>query len=153
MHFKAIPDNDGGVHPAFVSMTRAEQDFMGEKLGLEMDEWRLLVKSPVLALPQTTYCQYWMDLAVATKRLPEGAGCMLMDPNDYEESVGNPAEALTHHGLHSADQQEVHIKAHGYPMAVWRWIASPDWDGDTLDDGFELVGPSTNQDTTPAAER
>ena len=152
-HFKQIPDSDGGIHPAYVSMTRTEQDFVGENMGLEMEMWQHLVKTPVLALPQTTLRKYWMDWAVATRRLPYGAGCMLMNPNDYESSVRNPGEALTHHGLHNAARQDVHIMACGYPMAVWRWIVSPDYDGDTLDDGFELVEPSINQDNTPAAER
>ena len=153
-HFKVIPDSDGGVRPAFLRMTQAEQDFMGENMGLEMEAWRLLVKSPVLALPQIQYCQYWLDWAVATKRLPEGARCTMMNPNAYEASVRNPSEVLTHHGTHDADQQDVHIRAHGYPMAVWRWVVSPDLGGDTLDAGFELVGTSTNQEVaTAAAER
>ena len=138
-HFRAIPESDGGVPPAFVIMTESEQDFMGENMGLEMEAWRLLVKSPVLALPQIQYCQYWLDWAVATKRLPEGARCMMMNPNAYEASVRNPSEVLTHHGTHNADQQDVHIRAHGYPMAVWRWVVSPDLDEDALDAGFELV--------------
>jgi hypothetical protein len=150
--FKRIPDSDGGIHPAYVSMTRSEQDFVGENMGLEMEMWQHLVKTPVLALPQTAYCKYWMDWAVATRQLPYGTGCMLMHPDAYESSVKTPGEALTHHGPHNADQQDFHIKACGYPMAVWRWIVSPDYDGDTLDDGFELIEPSTNQNTA-AAER
>ena len=151
-HFKAIPDSDGGIHPPILSMTQQEQDFMGENMGLEMHEWRLLVKSPVLALPHTPHCQYWLAWAVANKRLPEGSRCMMMSPNAYESSVRNPCEIVTHHGIHSADQQDVHVKAHGYPMAVWQWVVSPDWEGDALDDAFELVGTSTNQEPVADAE-
>ena len=116
---------------------------MGKTLGLQRNAWKLLVKSPVLALPQTTYCRYWMDWAVATENLPEGSGCMMM----------NPSEALTQPEGRGPDSQDGHIKEHGYPMAVWRWIVAPDWDGDTLDSGFNLVRPSASQDTTPVAER
>ena len=132
--FKAIPAGKGGVHPAFLSMTSSEQEFMGKKLGLQRNAWRLLVKSPVLAFPQTTYCQHWMNWAVATNNLPDGSGCMMM----------NPSEALTQPDGLGPECQDDHIKKHGYPMAVWRWIVAPDWDEDTLDSGFTLVSPSAS---------
>ena len=140
--FKAIPSSDGGVHPACLSMTTTEQEFMGAKMGLQRQDWKRLVKSAVLALPQTTNCQYWMDWAIATRHLPEGSGCKMM----------NPSDALTQPESHGSASQDSHIAEHGYPMAVWRWIVSPDWEGDTLDSGFSLVQPDSDQNT-PTAER
>ena len=65
---------------------------------------------------------------------------MLMNPNTYDVDIREPGTFM-HHGPHTAAQQDVHIKASGYPMAVWRWIVAPDYDGDTLDDGFQLIQP------------
>ena len=111
--FKRIPQSDGGTCPAYVSLTQREQDFMGENMGLRAELWRHLVKTPVLALPQTDICKYWMDWACATQQLPYGAGCMLMNPNTYEADLRDFNEILTHHGPHTASQQEVHIRHKG----------------------------------------
>ena len=70
LRFKRIPDTDGGLCPAFESMTEQQQDFMGENMGLPLEMWRTLEKTPVLALPQTTVCKHWMDWACATGQLP-----------------------------------------------------------------------------------
>jgi hypothetical protein len=139
LRFKKIPDTDGGLCPAFESMTEEQQDFMGENMGLPIEKWRTLVKTPVLALPQTKVCKHWMDWACATGQLPYGAGCMLMNPNQYENDIWLGLRVVGHHGPHTTAQQDVHILAHGYPMTVWQWIVAPDPDGDRLDDGFELV--------------
>ena len=139
LRFKKIPDTDGGVTPAFETLTDQEKDFMGENMGLDMDKWDSLVKTPCLMLPQTAVCKRWMDWACATQKLPYGAGCFLIDKVKYENDLWLGTQIFSHHGPHTADQQEVHILAHGYPMTVWRWIVAPDPEGTTLDDGFELV--------------
>ena len=138
--FRRIPPSDGGTCPSYISLTPSEQDFMGENMGLKAELWHLLVKSPVLSLPHTSLCKYWMDWACATHQLPDGAGCMLMNPNTYDADIREPG-TLTHHGPHTAAQQDVHIKSCGYPMAVWRWVVAPDYDDTTLDDGFQLIQP------------
>lgn len=138
--FRKIPPSDGGTCPSYISLTPSEENLMGENMGLKADLWHLLVKSPVLSLPHTCLCKYWMDWACATHQLPEGAGCMLMNPNTYNADIHDPG-TVTHHGPHTAAQQDVHIKSCGYPMAVWRWIIAPDYEGNTLDDGFQLIQP------------
>ena len=61
LRFKKIPKTDGGFTPAWEKMTDQEKDFMGENMGLEIDKWNSLVKTPCLMLPQTVICKHWMD--------------------------------------------------------------------------------------------
>jgi hypothetical protein len=147
LRFKKIPDTDGGRTPSWEKMTQEEKDVMGEIMGLEIEKWDSLVKTPCLMLPQTETCKHWMDWACATHKLPYGAGCFLMEKVRYELDLWQGTQVFSHHGPHTADQQDVHIIAHGYPMTVWRWIVAPDTEGTTLDDGFELV-----QDTEHSCE-
>ena len=38
-------------------------------------------------------------------------------------------------------------------MAVWRWIVAPDYEGDTMEDGFEPIQTMDNSQGAPGAER
>ena len=78
---------------------------------------------------------------------------MLMNPNTYEADLMDRSDTLTHHGPHTASQQEVHIRAFGCPMAVWRWIVAPDYEGTTLDDGFEIIDAAENSCEYPTTEQ
>jgi hypothetical protein len=132
LRFKPIPESDGGTCPDYLRLTQQDQDFRGENMGLPIESWPFLLKAPVLALPQTDMCKFWMEWARATQHL-RGVVFILMNPERYEEDLLTGSDILTHHGPHTAAQQDVHIRAFGYPMAVWRWRIelAPGYAGDT----------------------
>ncbi len=132
LRFKPIPESDGGTCPAYLRLTQQDQDIRGENMGLPMESWPFLVKEPMLALPQTDMCKFWMEWARATQHLHDTV-FSLMNPEKYEKDLLTGSDILTHHGPHTAAQQDVHIRAFGYPMAVWRWriALAPGYAGDT----------------------
>jgi hypothetical protein len=140
--FRPIPENDGGVCPPTEFITPQQQDFLGENMGLPMEVWPSLIKKPVLTLPQTLTCSYWMDWACANQCLPPGAGCMLMHPNTYESELQARTSMIALDGTHTPLQQDIQIRAHGYPYAVWRWIVTQDTEEPMSDNDFELISTS-----------
>jgi hypothetical protein len=49
---------------------------------------------------------------------------------------------ITLDGIHTPLQQDIQIKAHGYPYAVWRWIVTQDAEEEMSERSFELISTS-----------
>ena len=64
---------------------------------------------------------------------------MLMHPNTYVAELEARTSMIGLFGPRTPLQQDINIKAHGYPMAVWRWIVAQDTEEPKSDNEFELV--------------
>ena len=117
--------------PALTPLSDLDQDRMGNAMGLPVHKWRKISKTVVLTLPQTPLATRWMKWASATKNLPKDAGFMMMHPNNYNE------QALTSNRPHTAQHQDISLRAFGKPLVFWQFTFSVD-DDDESEPRFEL---------------
>ena len=96
-------------------MTQAEQEEMGQRMGLPMGKWLLLEKKPKLFLPNTPMCAAWCQWAKSEGTLLRAAGFALIHPNNYNELGIN---------WHSAAEQEESVATTGMPLVNWQFICS-----------------------------
>ena len=67
---------------------------------------------------------------------------MLMYPNTYESELQAGTSTIALDGTHTPLQQDIQIRAHGFPYAVWSWIVTQDTEESMSDNDFELISAS-----------
>jgi hypothetical protein len=106
--------------PEFLPITDTERDTVGNAMGLPVQDWDKLIKRPVLTLPQTPLATRWMRWASSNRNLPRGAGFIMMHPNNYNE------QAMLSNRPHTAQHQDISLRAFGKPMVFWQFIVAVD---------------------------